>query len=59
LRLRLDAAGGAYRIVFARERGNYFLLAGGKKGGFTDDRFYQDMKARATSRIREFSKRHG
>jgi len=59
LRLRLDAAGGAYRIVFARERGNYLLLAGGKKGGFNDDRFYQDMKARATSRIREYSKRPG
>lgn len=56
-RLRLYAAGGAYRIVFARgDRGNYLLLAGGKKGGSNDDRFYQDMKARATSRIREYSK---
>jgi hypothetical protein len=57
-RLRLNEAGGAYRIVFARDdHRNYLLLAGGKKGGFSDDRFYQAMKATATRRIREYSKR--
>jgi hypothetical protein len=59
-RLRLRAAGGAYRIVFAQvEQGEFLLLAGGKKGGFNDDRFYQDMKATATRRIRGRSERGG
>jgi len=55
-RLRLRGAGGAYRIFFARDDdGNYLLLAGGKKGGFSDDRFYRDMKETSTSRYRECS----
>ncbi|MGA7235704.1 MAG: type II toxin-antitoxin system RelE/ParE family toxin [Bryobacteraceae bacterium] len=53
-RLRLNEAGGAYRIVFDRcDDASYLLLAGGKKGGCSDVRFYQDMTAAAKRRIRE------
>jgi len=52
-RLRL---GGGYRIIFARDGKNFFLLAGGKKRGLSDDRFYQGMKETATSRYRGSSK---
>ena len=55
-RLRLDAAGGAWRVVFAREDdGSYLLLAGGKKSG-DGDKFYRDVKETARKRYREYSK---
>lgn len=52
-RLKLSKAGGAYRIVFAHvEQKTFLLLAGGKKGGLNDRRFYRDLIATASKRIK-------
>lgn len=52
-RMRLYEGGGAYRIVFAHVRpGKILVLAGGKKGGLNDGRFYRDIKAIASSRMK-------